>query len=50
LRKVKEYQDALDALAIQSASGEESCGMEKQEQHHACADIGDNVGYFKGIV
>ena len=24
--------------------------MEKQAQAHACADTGDNVGYFKGIV
>lgn len=49
MRKVKEYQDALDALAIKSESNVESCGMEKQEQHHACPTT-DNVGYFKGIV
>lgn len=30
LRKVKEYQEALDALAIKSASSKESCGMDKQ--------------------
>jgi len=50
MRKVKEYQDILDALAIKSDSNKTSCGGEQPVQEGTCCDPRDNVGYFKGIV